>query len=112
MQQLDYDVPNNTGNSPGAIPIKRQFNTKIRKLQGQQSVEQLNQANHQMATDAYFAVDYGGMRQKTLNETEIKSKNLVAAKSYSIGNKQGKGANLPNPNEVSSSAVKTQGGTR
>ena len=63
-----------------------------------------------MATDAYFAIDYGKHRQKTLNETEIKSKNQVA-KCYSIGNKHGKGAGLVNPTEFTS-AARTQGGPR
>ena len=61
-----------------------------------------------MATDAYFAVDYGKQRQKTLNETEIKAKNNIAAKSYSIGKNHGKGATLMNSNDLSAS-VKTQG---
>ena len=63
-----------------------------------------------MATDAYFAIDYGRQRQKTLNETEVASKNLVA-KCYSIGNKHGKGAGLVNANEMAT-AAKTQGGPR
>ena len=58
-----------------------------------------------MANEAYFVLDK--KHKATLNEAEIKAK--MGYKSSSIGNKQGKGSRLANPDDI---VAKTQGGIR